>query len=62
MVTVARERVTLTTRTPWIDRRDRGMRATERLNRLTARLTALSQAADEALAELQMEEGSFGFI
>ena len=28
------------------------MRAAERLNRLTAKLTALSQSADEALAEL----------
>lgn len=28
------------------------MRATERLNRLTARLTALSHAVDEALVEL----------
>ena len=28
------------------------MRATERVNRLTSRLTAIGQAADEALAEL----------
>jgi hypothetical protein len=28
------------------------MRATERVNRLTARLTTIGQAADEALAEL----------